>query len=147
MRTQGIENLSTQQSLARRELNWKEYGGGKKHETLIPKILCVSIPLLEDEIQERVLRGSQLPLAPGGWGPAFPLSLGYPCCSSEPSVRLGGWPSWSCLRTTSPSAVEGAEHCAGRQLPVSPWTRDLSVGWASSAWPGGILAGSQGAGG
>lgn len=71
--------MSTQQSLAGRELNWKENGGGKKHETLILKILCVSAPLLEDEIQERALSGGQLPLAPGGWDPAFSFSR-FPLC-------------------------------------------------------------------
>lgn len=45
-----VSNLSTLQKLAERELNWGRGGGGRKQEILIPKILCVSPPVPENEI-------------------------------------------------------------------------------------------------
>lgn len=135
LRTKGnraISNVLTQQRLAERKLNWGRGGGGWKHETLFPKILCVFPPIPETELWG--LSSSRKPArsTSRSLGRLLLTTLFSPApgCCSVPSLHLQGWLSWSCRGC-----------CLSASSPQIP--RTLTVPRSPGRAPG-VVRGSSG---
>lgn len=135
LRTKGnraISNLPTQQRLAERELNWGRGGGGWKHETLFPKILCVFPPIPETELWG--LSSSRKPAhSTSRWLEMLLLTSVFspaPGCRSVPSLHLQGWLSWSCGGCCFSASSPRIPRTADRLVESWPDTRGWWLGAA-----------------
>lgn len=123
---------------------------------LIPKILYVSPSVPETEIWGLSSSGKPARSSSRLLGMLLLTSVfsSAPGCLSVLSVHLRGWLSGSCgswcLSPSSPripqNQSEQSVSLLEGELPVWPWARDLSAGWASfsarltgslvESWPG-----------